>query len=350
VRLIPWFKNQLSFFRSEYPKILLQLGVALTFCMFCAGVYFMFHGRWSQVERLCGGANLLLLCWLGDFYMKYYVENSRSMALLLRSAATEESHEKAMYDIKKFFSNRWLAKSEKSKILMDVDNLRLLVYPKLADSRECIEQRDQLFVDLMQQYLSNDQIQKMLCDPMILGRRKARNIFGWLAKERNLKLMQKFFAIPGLELSQKYNAFMNTSAERPNTSVLLIATASLPQEGSIEMIHWLVKASAIFTREQKFALLMQNNEEGCSPLDDLTNEGEHRLANFLMKNLTDFIETGAVVYQLGIQKNIPTPLLYNFISFAALPNSHSQLNLVQWSMDLYQTGLKKAKELRLNRA
>jgi len=356
------FKSKIFHLKEEYSKVALQLLIFTQFGLFFIAAYFMLIYKCPPLLTALNVLNVSLLCGMATKYTIYYVETSLIIGHYLKDAAVDALHEASMNSIKKIFADKWLVKSQKIKILMDVDNLKVLVSPRIEDATESIEERDRLFISLMQQYLSEQEIRTVLSRPMEFEDGVKRNIFAWLVVGANVKLMKQFLALPGFDSNQKYEAFMNASNEAGRSSVLLVASATLSlslrqalpdfmafQNRARKMIAAIIKASDSFTPEQKLVLLMHTNAVGHSPVSLLKKAQENKLARALVSPCTaDLTNTGGVLYQLARQKNIPGPLLYKFISFAAIPNSNYHLRSMELSTNGYKTGLEKAKKLKLN--
>jgi len=352
-------KKKLFYLKEEYPKELL-----ISFNVIILCILFICSCNIIKLPLFHAFEGVGCIIWIDYLYNIDNIKNY-NFYNLLASAALNQTHKQSMDDIEAVFSDKWLSKSKKIKILMEPNNLKLLAYPRLKDDRGCVEKRDTLFINLIQRYLSNEQMYSLVSKPFVcLKKKPAKNIFGWLVVYKNLKLMEQFLALPSLDSNQKYNIFIDASSENNRDSLLLMATVSFclsMQKATTnalirgglearEMITLIVKASATFTPEQKLALLMQVNAKKESPSRYLKEQGKNKLANFLVKTFTfELKDTGAVLYQLAKKRKLPEPLLYHFLSFSVAP--HYPVASMEWhKMELYKMGLKKAKELTVHRS
>jgi len=347
---------------QDPKKTLIAIG-ATGGCMLLTCGYSMIN-YFSMLNVALSALTLYSFYNVVKIYLMRELASLEGISTCLHYAAIENSHVASINKIKSIFSNKWLSRSEKNKMLMKYENLHMLAQSQSNYSPECIDERDTFFISLIQQYLSSEQINTLLSmrGPCLEDNRLS-NIFGLLVKYRNTALIKKLLELPGVDSNQKYNTLM--LAQDDGSSALSIASASVHltalQEGvngeivtlglteaqmqAYSMVVLLIEASeTLFTHEQKLALLFEPDAAGNRPLRNLQQIGADRLIDRLIHSCTDEIKlAGAALYQVGIQKNVPRCLLNAFIDFAA--DTHHP----RASVEIRETGLEKAKQLYLNR-
>jgi len=276
-------------------------------------------------------------------------QTKKMLCEYLRNALLVETHEESMEAIKAIFRSKAWVPEQKSALLMEGgyegrDNtlLQMIAKDKNDYNLALKQRRDALVIELIQEYLSTDQINQLLGQRFLVSinnRTIEMNIFGLLIKRRNIELMEALLEMPHLNSEQKFNFLIQVKSEQ---SALLMTSSYLDllySRTGHEIVSFLLEVSKSFTIEQNLDFLTRP-EGAHNPLTHLAGvpvlqqmvRGAIEYCNAQLKS------TGLSLEILGVQKNVPKELLNMFVEYSALNQNNS---------GIVSNGIERAEKLRL---